>query len=193
MIYSNIDLIRGDDCFIPVLATIPTGSTVNIHLREYPDSEYYQLLSIVDNSVYIPAAITINLSGHYEFDIEISLDNVVTTIQHTNLDFIKDVTRTYGDIEPILNADLERNKIIAKEYLIKDNQGNVTNLGNVNYRHVQSIASNIWNIQHNLLKYPSIVVTDTAGTVIEGTIKYIDNNNITAEFNIEFSGYANVN
>ena len=193
MKYTNIDLVRGDDSFIPVVVDIPVGSINIIQLRQYPEAVNYFILEIIDNKIFIPASITINLSGHYELEIESNLDGITTTLQHTNIDFIPDVTRLYGDIEPILNQDLEREKIIAKQYLIKDNEGNITNLGNSTFRYVQNLASTVWNIQHNLGKYPSVSVTDSAGTIVEGRTTYIDANNVLVEFNAEFTGFANCN
>jgi hypothetical protein len=42
-------------------------------------------------------------------------------------------------------------------------------------------------------KFPSVTITDTAGTSYEGTIKYIDNNNLTITFSAPFKGYADLN
>lgn len=96
MIYTYRDLIRGDDCYIDIQAIIPEGATTNIHLRENANASDYFILSIVNNKVYIPATITVDLQGHYEFDIECQILGETITLQHTDLDFVPDVTRTYG-------------------------------------------------------------------------------------------------
>ena len=61
------------------------------------------------------------------------------------------------------------------------------------YIHEQATASNIWQIEHNLNKKPSIMVVDTADTVIEGVEKYIDENNVEIYFNAAVKGKAYLN
>jgi hypothetical protein len=61
------------------------------------------------------------------------------------------------------------------------------------YLHNQSTPSNIWNIEHNLDKYPSVTVVDSGGSVVEGEVDYIDRNNITLTFSGAFSGRAYLN
>lgn len=57
----------------------------------------------------------------------------------------------------------------------------------------QGIPSSIWTINHGLGKYASIVVTDTAGSIVMGDVQYVDLNNITITFNASFSGSAYLN
>lgn len=61
------------------------------------------------------------------------------------------------------------------------------------YRHTQNIPSQLWNIQHNLNKYPSVSVTDTSGSFVEGDVTYVDTNNLTLTFNQAFAGNADLN
>jgi hypothetical protein len=57
----------------------------------------------------------------------------------------------------------------------------------------QGVPASTWNIQHNLGKFPSITVVDTAGTVVMGQYDYVDNNNITLTFAAGFAGKAYLN
>ena len=57
----------------------------------------------------------------------------------------------------------------------------------------QNIASNEWNINHNLNKKPSIMVVDSADNVVIGEENYIDNNNVIIKFNSKFKGKAYLN
>jgi hypothetical protein len=43
-------------------------------------------------------------------------------------------------------------------------------------------------VTHNLDKYPSVTVTDTAYSVVEGDITYLDSNSLTVAFSASFSG-----
>jgi hypothetical protein len=45
-------------------------------------------------------------------------------------------------------------------------------------------------ITHGLGGYPAVTVKDSAGTTVEGTIDYVDLNNVTLSFNAPFSGIA---
>ena len=57
----------------------------------------------------------------------------------------------------------------------------------------QIVASTTWVINHNLSKFPSITVIDTAGTVVTGEYTYTDNNNVTLTFSAGFAGKAYLN
>ena len=61
------------------------------------------------------------------------------------------------------------------------------------FSYEQALASSVWNIQHNLNKYPSVTIVDSAGSVIEGKVNYININNIEIEFNSPFKGKAYLN
>lgn len=68
-----------------------------------------------------------------------------------------------------------------------------TTQGDKYYRHVQGIPSKVWEIHHTLSKYPSVTVTDTAGTIVEGQIEYISDSIIKVSFAAPFSGKAELN
>ena len=57
----------------------------------------------------------------------------------------------------------------------------------------QAAPSTTWAITHNLNKFPSITVIDSADTVVVGQYTYIDNNNVTLEFSAGFAGKAYLN
>ena len=65
--------------------------------------------------------------------------------------------------------------------------------GDLNFTYVQGVASTTWNIQHNLGKFPSITVIDTANTVVTGEYTYNDINNVTLTFSAAFAGTAYLN
>ena len=61
------------------------------------------------------------------------------------------------------------------------------------YRHVQNLSSSVWTIPHDLAKFPSVVVKDSAGTIVIGDINYVDTNNVIITFSGAFSGEAFLN
>lgn len=61
------------------------------------------------------------------------------------------------------------------------------------FRHVQNLPASEWIIIHNMGRNPSIAVTDSAGTVVEGVVTYIDMNTLRVNFSADFSGFAELN
>ena len=61
------------------------------------------------------------------------------------------------------------------------------------FTYEQGLPSTTWTIAHNLNKYVSVVVVDTAGSVVVGDVRYIDLDNIEITFNASFSGEAYLN
>lgn len=57
----------------------------------------------------------------------------------------------------------------------------------------QGEAATTWNVVHNLNKYPSVTVVDSAGTVIDCTVIYINSNQCELRFNAAFKGNAYLN
>ena len=51
----------------------------------------------------------------------------------------------------------------------------------------------VWTIQHNLNKFPSVSVVDTANTVVNSQVNYVDKNNITINNTAQFAGKAYLN
>ena len=62
-----------------------------------------------------------------------------------------------------------------------------------NYVYTQAVADSVWEVQHNLNKYPSITIVDSADNVVIGDIVYIDMNNVRITFATSFSGKAYFN
>lgn len=61
------------------------------------------------------------------------------------------------------------------------------------YLHQQTVASDTWVIVHNLNKYPSVAVIDSAGNEVIGEISYDDKNQVTLKFVGGFKGVATLN
>jgi hypothetical protein len=61
------------------------------------------------------------------------------------------------------------------------------------YTHDQSVASATWTVTHNMGKYPSVTVVDTAGDEVFGDVNYVSVNQLVISFNAPFSGKAYLN
>lgn len=57
----------------------------------------------------------------------------------------------------------------------------------------QGIASDVWEITHNLGKKPSVTVVDTADNVIYPAVQYINENQCVVTFNAGTKGKAYLN
>jgi hypothetical protein len=56
--------------------------------------------------------------------------------------------------------------------------------------HEQLAPSSLWVINHNLNKYPSVTVTDSAGNVVVGDVKHVSLNTTEISFSAAFAGKA---
>ena len=58
-------------------------------------------------------------------------------------------------------------------------------IGDITFTHNQNSTSNTWTITHNLNRFPSVTVVDSANTIVIGTVVYNSNKQLTITF---FSG-----
>lgn len=65
--------------------------------------------------------------------------------------------------------------------------------GDLSFQYAQGPASAIWMVTHNLGKFPSVTVVDSAGEEVEGDVQYLDNNNLRLVFSAAFTGNAYLN
>jgi hypothetical protein len=61
------------------------------------------------------------------------------------------------------------------------------------YRYIQATPATSWMINHNLGKRPSVSVHDTAGSVMFGSVTYMDDNTLCVFFSTAVSGEAECN
>lgn len=61
------------------------------------------------------------------------------------------------------------------------------------YVYEQQLPSDTWTITHNLGKYPSVTIVDSAGTTVVGDVTYLSNNAILVQFSAPFGGKAFLN
>ena len=56
--------------------------------------------------------------------------------------------------------------------------------------HTQGTAATTWTINHSLGGYPSVMIVDSAKTVVYGEINYVSTSQVVVNFSSAFSGYA---
>lgn len=95
-------------------------------------------------------------------------------------------TSDYNDLEnkpKINNVTLEGNKTSSELGLT----------GDKTYIYNMPTPSSVWTITHNLDKYPSVTIVDSAGSVVMGDITYTSKSTIKVTFSAAFSGTAYLN
>lgn len=81
---------------------------------------------------------------------------------------------------------LEKNK----DYFITLIAYDYEEFADKNYVYVQNVSSAMWIVNHNLNKYPSVSVVDSAGSTVVGDVSYDTLNQVTLTFSAPFSGKA---
>ena len=95
-------------------------------------------------------------------------------------------TSNYNDLEnkpKINNVTLEGNKTSSELGLT----------GDKHFTYIKSTPDSVWEITHNLDKYPSVTIVDSAGSVVMGDITYTSKSALTVTFSAAFSGKAYLN
>jgi hypothetical protein len=57
----------------------------------------------------------------------------------------------------------------------------------------QEVVNRVWEIEHNLNKYPSVTIVDAGGNILYTEVEYIDKNNLEVRFEASTSGKAYMN
>lgn len=119
----------------------------------------------------------------------------------------KKVTDGLGNETPLSVSDTEVSSTVdieasgfktptglSTEFLMAD--GTVQSASGVSdkhYEHNQTSASALWNVTHNLGKYPSVTVVDSGNSVVVGQIDHLSTNTLRISFRASFSGKAYLN
>lgn len=99
------------------------------------------------------------------------------------LDTIK-LQTTWNDAAGSINQNFAKIKMAVDEMLAPKVE---------RYVHVQNEASDIWIVDHQMGRYPSVTVVDSAGTMVFGEVVYDNENQVTITFTAAFSGKAYLN
>ena len=106
---------------------------------------------------------------------------------------------------PVVGSDKaigEAEKVEGRMYFAKegkiyfdksDNERILLVKTDAEYIHEQSVSSSNWKIPHNLNKFPSVMIIDSAGSEVKGDIVYDDKNNLHIKFSAGFTGKAYLN
>lgn len=130
---------------------------------------YYDVIPIVD--------VVNNLTK------KITLDNLSAVLsQKGNQAYDESITSI------VLTGDL------VKTIVFNRRNAAALNLSYVDtYVHYQTISEIEWTVIHNMNKFPSVTIVDSAGSIVEGAVDYINLNSCKITFCGAFSGKAYFN
>ena len=151
------------------IAAITTMQISGVDVSNQNTIPFMQYL--VGNNILISEQNAISNFGHFTIDSYTSNNNVATLT----------LTNLFG------NGVLDLDKLYDFAVFTLSSQGAPT------FVFTQGAAATQWSIQHNLGKFPSVSVINNNNVVINGEVKYIDNNNIQLNFSAGFSGKAYLN
>lgn len=189
---------------------------IDISLSGFHDNEYYTLNNVKNSFTDSINGIIFNNSLTLHFIIENSGNpgqfnsSTVTITNNTtgqtfneytdtvtrNNDGEKCVSPNASDYDGL--SDTPNSKVGNALKFPRVNAGEtaheyVTVTSDIHYEHDQATPSASWVINHNLGKFPSVTVVDTAGETLWAAVDYTDNNNLTISFNASTSGKAYLN
>ena len=109
-----------------------------------------------------------------------------TTIMNNNIKDKRTLASEIGTADQIPVADGVTIKEVNGVLSIVNTQGET-------FIHYQMIPSSLWDIKHNLSKYPSVSPVDSAGVNVVGDLQYISDQELTIQFAAPFGGMAYLN
>lgn len=172
------------------------GKAVVFELKKggHKDNTFYpgsKVVAISDENGYVEAELWVNGESESEVCYTVTLPGC------EKFDFVIPVGDTPITLGALKEAGLswEDPKYLATINYLKKNS---EDLGlevttEKSYEHTQDAISNEWVINHNLDKFPSVVVVDGDGVPIEGIPEYLDRNNLKISFQPAISGMAYLN
>ena len=154
-------------------SAISSATTMDLSITDVSGANTIAFLTyLVGNNILISEQNDINNFGHFTIDSYVQKTPDVYTLTLTSLTG---------------NGNFDTDKFYDFAVFTLSSQGVPTFIFN------QNTVATVWNIQHNLGKFPSITVIDTGDTVVAGEYTYIDNNNVQLNFSAAFAGKAYLN
>lgn len=109
----------------------------------------------------------------------------IGNIEQVEQQLTEEINKKQDKIIPGENVSLDDNNVLS--FIIPEDLREKT------YIHVQRASSDNWHIVHNLKKYPSVSIVDSADSLVIGNIDYINENELDISFVGAFSGKAYLN
>jgi hypothetical protein len=146
-------------------------------------------LSIVDRGGQNTTAFLDYLVGS---DILINEQNNISVFGHYRVESYTPTSAGFYTISLLFKGG--QGNLIPQKYYDVDNFVLASSIvGDLNFTFTQVTAASSWDITHNLGKFPSVSVVDSAGTNVVGQVDYGDENTLRINFTAAFAGVAYLN
>jgi hypothetical protein len=130
----------------------------------------------------------LNNNAHYLY-LMVEINELATTSEviasEDHIDPLRDegyIIYKLGSVGPVIAGKREAHMLWGNSKPAK-----------TTYRHTQTAPSRVWEVVHNLGKFPSVTITDADGNEYESEVKHIDLNNTLLTFSEAFAGFADLN
>lgn len=164
----------------------PVKSETNINIQDYVKTDINNIIQVDQNKIFTKRTI----SGDTFIEIQETPNNFILTLNAGQIEF-KSNKQNNLDVD---GTGAKYPTIDAVNEKFSDIEDQIENkVGDKNFVYEQTAPSKIWEFEHPLNKIPSVQITDSAGTIIEGNIKIINETTIKIEFNVAFWGFAILN
>ena len=89
------------------------------------------------------------------------------------------ITGLEGDLSHLQDQidEINTKEIVAGSNISIVTEGNQTIINTATYIYEQAVASETWTINHNLNKFPSVIIVDSTGNVFYPAVEYNNNPN----------------
>lgn len=104
---------------------------------------------------------------------------------------IAQITEAYN--RSVMGIDITQSETDRTVTLTYRDNTTIADLYKFSHIHTQTVASALWTITHNLGKYPSVSIIDSANEEVIGEVEHINNNTLNIKFTAAFSGKAFIN
>ena len=149
-------------------------SSVVISYKDMSTQEVVAFLNyLVGSDILISEQKNISSFGHYTVD-----SYTQAAVGYYNMQV------TYNGGQGQMTSDLFYD---VSNFILASGAGDKT------FTFTQGAPATVWNVQHDLEKFPSVSVINNNDIIVNGQVEYIDNNNLTITFSAAFTGKAYLN
>lgn len=159
--------------------TFGVGDAVGITDADLGVSEQIRITEVVRNLV-----------NEYDFKLKLSDSTYSPKKKSIKRDELKS---RYDNQLKLSGIQADWNETNPNEPTYIKNKPDLSLIADKSFRFTQGVPQSIWEVEHNLGKYPSVSVKDSSGTEVEGEIQHIDSNRLKLTFSAAFGGYADLN
>lgn len=153
------------------------------------------------SDVNIEAEFTLNEQPDIQADFSIKLTPEKVSQLENDLNYqtqeqVQEAIQAESDVINARIDDIEQSsitEIIGEGNISATQSEHTVTITAETFVYEQGIPADTWNITHNLNKYPSVMLTDSAGRVFQSEIDYIDTNSLVVYINGAVSGKAYLN